>query len=65
MILHYCTLQFVKIVNVFLGGASLIAQLVMNLPAGDPGSILRAGRSAGEVIGYPLSILGLLLWLNR
>ena len=35
-------------------GASLIAQLVKNLPAGDPGSIRGLGRSPGEGIGYPL-----------
>ena len=33
LILHYRTLQSVKIVSVLLGGASLIAQLVKNLPA--------------------------------
>ena len=32
----------------------MIAQLVKNLPAGDPGSIPGSGRSAGEGIGYPL-----------
>ena len=31
---------------------------------GDPGSIPGAGRSAGEGIGYPSSILGLPLWLS-
>ena len=37
-------------------GASLIAQLVKNLPAiaGDSGSTPGSGRSAGEGIGYPL-----------
>ena len=37
-------------------GASLVAQLVKNLPAiyGDPGSIPGSGRSAREGIGYPL-----------
>ena len=34
--------------------ASLVAQLVKNLPAGDPSSIAGLGRSAGEGIGYPL-----------
>ena len=33
LILHYCKLQSVKIVSVLLRGASLIAQLVKNLPA--------------------------------
>ena len=32
--------------------------------AGDPGSITGLGRSAGEEIGYPSSILGLPLWLS-
>ena len=32
----------------------MIAQLVKNLPAGDPGSIPGSGRSVGEGIGYPL-----------
>ena len=32
--------------------------------AEDPGSILGSGKSAGEGIGYPLSILGLPLWLS-
>ena len=36
------------------GGASLIAQLVKNPPAGNPGSVPGSGRSAGEGIGYPL-----------
>ena len=38
------------------GGASLIAQLVKNLPANarDPGSIPGSGRSTGEGIGYLL-----------
>ena len=31
-----------------------VAQLVKNLPAGDPSSIAGLGRSAGEGIGYPL-----------
>ena len=31
--------------------------------AGDPGSIPGSGRSAGEGIGYPSSILGIPLWL--
>ena len=35
-------------------GASLIAQLVKNPPAGDPGSIRGLERSPGEGIGYPL-----------
>ena len=37
-------------------GASLITQLVKNLPAnaGDPGLIPGSGRSPGEGIGYPL-----------
>ena len=34
-------------------GASLIAQLVKNPPAGDPGSIPGLGRSPGEGIGCP------------
>ena len=36
--------------------ASLIAQLIKNLPAnvGDPGSTPGSGRSPGEEIGYPL-----------
>ncbi|MCY0611352.1 hypothetical protein OVV29_38145, partial [Klebsiella pneumoniae] len=34
--------------------ASLIAQLVKNLPEGDLGSIPEFGRSPGEGIGYPL-----------
>ena len=36
--------------------ASLVAQLVKNLPAmlGDPGSIPGLERSPGEEIGYPL-----------
>ena len=32
--------------------------------AGDPSLIPGSGRSPGERIGYPLSILGLPLWLN-
>ena len=32
--------------------------------AGDPGLIPESGRSAGEGIGYPLHILGLLWWLS-
>ena len=32
--------------------------------AGDPGLISELGRSAGEGIGYPSSILGLPLWLS-
>ena len=32
--------------------------------AGDPGSIPGLGRSAGEGISYPSSILGLPLWLS-
>ena len=32
--------------------------------AGDPCLIPGSGRYPGEVIGYPLSILGLPLWLN-
>ena len=42
-------------------GASLIAQLVKNpaCNAGDPGSIPGWGRSAGEVIDYPLQYSGL------
>ena len=35
-------------------GASLIAQLVKNPPAGEPSSIPGSGRSAAEGIGYPL-----------
>ena len=37
-------------------GASLVAQMVKNLPAnaGGPGSIPGSGRSLGEGIGYPL-----------
>ena len=34
-------------------GASLIAQLVENSPAGDSSSIPGLGRSTGEGIGYP------------
>ena len=36
--------------------ASLVAQLVKNLPAnaGDPGSIPESGSSPGDGIGYPL-----------
>ena len=34
--------------------ASLIAQLVKNLPAFDPSSIPVSGRSPGEGIGCPL-----------
>ena len=39
-----------------LVGASLVAQMVKNLPAntGGPGSIPGSGRSLGEGIGYPL-----------
>ena len=38
------------------GQASLVVQLVKNLPAmaGDPGSIRGSGRSPGEGIGYQL-----------
>ena len=32
--------------------------------AGDPGSITGLGRSSGEGIGYPSSILRLPLWLS-
>ena len=32
----------------------MIAQLVKNPPAGDPGLTPGSGRSAGEGIGYPL-----------
>ena len=32
--------------------------------AGDPSSIPGSGRYPGEGIGYPLSILGLPLWLS-
>ena len=32
--------------------------------AGDPGSVLGLGRSAGEGIGYHSSVLGLPLWLS-
>ena len=32
----------------------MIAQLVKNLPAGDPGSIPGSGKSTREGIGYPL-----------
>ena len=32
--------------------------------AGDPSSIAGSGRSTRERIGYPLLILGLLLWLT-
>ena len=32
--------------------------------AGDPGLIPGLGRSPGEVLGYPLSILGLPWWLS-
>ena len=38
----------------FIISTSLLAQLVNNLPAGDPGSIPGSGRSAGEGIGYPV-----------
>ena len=34
--------------------ASLVAQMVKNLPAGDLGLIPRSGRSPGEGNGYPL-----------
>ena len=39
-----------------MAGASLVAQLVKNLPAmrETPGSISRSGRTPGEGIGYPL-----------
>ena len=42
--------------GMYLTVASLVAQMVMNLPAsaGDPGSILGLGRSPGERSGYPL-----------
>ena len=33
---------------------SLVAQLVKNLPAGNPGSVPRWGRSPGEGNGNPL-----------
>ena len=39
--------------------ASLVAQLVKNLPAGDLGSIPEFGRSPGEGKGYPLQYCGL------
>ena len=41
--------------------ASLVAQLVKNMPAnaGDPGSIPGLGRSSGEGKGYPLQYSGL------
>ena len=43
------------LLQVDLSWASLIAQLVKNLPAMQetPGSILQSGRSAEEGIGYP------------
>ena len=37
-----------------LAWASLVAQLVKNLPAGDPGLIPGLGKSAEKGIGYPL-----------
>ena len=37
--------------------SSLVAQLVKNLPAGDPGSILRSGRSSGKGIGFWVSLM--------
>ena len=42
--------------GIYLTLASLVAQMVMNLPAnaGDPGSVLGLGRSPGERSGYPL-----------
>ena len=39
--------------------ASLVAQLVKNPPAGDPGSIPGLGRSPGEGNSYPLQCSGL------
>ena len=39
--------------------ASLVAQLVKNLPAGDLGSTSGLGRSSGEGKGYPLQYSGL------
>ena len=41
---------------IYINGASLVAQLVKNLPAMQetPSSIPGSGRSAGEGIGYPL-----------
>ena len=41
--------------GIYLTLASLVAQMVMNLPAnaGDLGSILGLGRSPGERSGYP------------
>ena len=41
-------------ISLMVHGISLMAQLVKNPPAGDPGSIPGSGRSAGEGIGYPL-----------
>ena len=37
--------------------ASLVAQLVKNLPSGDLGSVPGSGRSPGEGKGYPLQFL--------
>ena len=39
--------------------ASLVAQLVKNLPAGDLSSTPGLGRSSGEGKGYPLQYSGL------
>ena len=42
--------------GIYINGASLVAQLVKNLPAMQetPSSIPGSGRSAGEVIGIPV-----------
>ena len=46
--------------------ASLVAQLVKNLPAtGDPGSIPESGRSPGEMNGNPLQYSCLENPMNR
>ena len=52
---HSCKISF----QLLLPGASLVAQLVQNLPAmrGDLGSILGLGRSPGEGKGSPLHSL--------
>ena len=42
-------------------GISLVAQLAKNLSAGDPGSILRSGRSFGEGIGFGASLVAQLV----
>ena len=49
--------------NLLLHGSS--AGKESSCKAGDPGSIPRSGRSAGEGIGYPLQFLGLFLWYRQ